>query len=304
MEVHDELEPFRRARAALEGTVAFVPTMGFLHEGHLSLMRRAREEADHVTVSIYVNPTQFAPDEDLEDYPRDMEGDLEKCRREGVALVFTPDSEQIYPEGFATSVRVERLGDELCGRSRPHHFGGVTTIVAKLFHIVEPDVAVFGRKDYQQLTIVRRMARDLNFGVRVVGAPIVREPDGLAMSSRNRYLDAAQRSYASSLSTALVTAWRAYRREGLREPRELCRRARRMLAADHRDDVRVDYIQCVDPETLEALEGEAIDEERGAVLAMAVHVGPARLIDNVRLDRALPEALEVARRRLEEAEER
>jgi pantoate--beta-alanine ligase len=178
-------------------TVGFVPTMGFLHEGHLSLIREAHRHADRVVVSIFVNPTQFAPGEDFDDYPRNLDRDIELCRREGTSAVFTPDADALYPEGFETQVGLKHLPRHLCGLSRPHFFGGVATVVTKLFNIVRPDAAVFGMKDFQQLAVIRRMVRDLDMGIRIIGAPIVREPDGLAMSSRNAYVSPSTRRWTT-----------------------------------------------------------------------------------------------------------
>ena len=189
MEVYRTIDEVRRGRRRLGGRLALIPTMGYLHRGHVALIEEGLRKAEHAAVSVYVNPTQFGPGEDLESYPRDLEGDLQTCREAGCDLVFLPDDRQMYPSGFATTVRVGGgLGDWLCGPSRPEHFDGVTTVVSKLLHIVEPQLGVFGQKDYQQLAIVRRMVRDLNIDVEIVGVPTVREADGLAMSSRNRYL--------------------------------------------------------------------------------------------------------------------
>ncbi len=276
----------RAARAALTGTVAFVPTMGFLHQGHLSLMRRALELCDHLVVSVFVNPTQFGPGEDLDNYPRDLAGDAEKCRLLGCDLFFTPTSDHVYGDDHSTKVIVDGLDQTLCGPSRPGHFDGVTTVVAKLFNIVEPDVAIFGEKDYQQLAILRRMVRDLNFDVDVKGAPIVREPDGLAMSSRNRYLSDDERRSARCLSRALVAAYRAHRRDRSLSVGHLLDIATGRI--EQEEGAHIDYVECVHPETLSALaEDEPIGDD-GAVLATAVTIGPARLIDNLRLDKPLP----------------
>ena len=252
--------------------VGFVPTMGYLHEGHLSLIRRARELSDFVVISIFVNPTQFGPNEDLDRYPRDMERDRRLCRAEGVDAVFVPSVEELYPEGFQTFVTVEEISRPLCGASRPGHFRGVATVVLKLFHIVEPDVAVFGQKDYQQLQVIRRMVRDLDLPVEIEGFPTVREPDGLAMSSRNAYLSAAERERA-------LTIWRSIRRaedlvaEGEVRSASLAGEVRRLL---EEAGLRIDYVEIRHPETLEPV--ERIEPE--AVLAIAAFVGNTRLIDN------------------------
>ncbi len=252
--------------------VGFVPTMGYLHEGHLSLIRRARELSDFVVVSIFVNPTQFGPNEDLDRYPRDMERDRRLCRAEGVDAVFVPSVEELYPEGFQTFVTVEEISRPLCGASRPGHFRGVATVVLKLFHIVEPDVAVFGQKDYQQLQVIRRMVRDLDLPVEIEGFPTVREPDGLAMSSRNAYLSAAERERALAI-------WRSIRRAedlvagGEVRSASLAGEVRRLL---EEAGLRIDYVEIRHPETLEPV--DRIEPE--AVLAIAAFVGNTRLIDN------------------------
>ena len=211
LELHRSVEEFRLACERVRqggATLALVPTMGALHEGHLALMREAARQADVVAVTIFVNPTQFGPSEDLASYPRDLEGDLERCRSVGVSLVFAPADSDMYPGGDATRVRVSRLTDHLCGRSRPGHFEGVTTIVAKLFAVAGPCTAVFGRKDYQQLKVIERMTRDLMLPVRIVPHPTVREPDGLALSSRNAYLGADERARARAIPRALSRAVR------------------------------------------------------------------------------------------------
>lgn len=291
MKVIDSIAEFRKARRALPGTVAFVPTMGYLHPGHLALMERARREADHLAVSIFVNPTQFAPGSDLDAYPRDPEGDRKKCEDAGCDLLFMPTPEMMYAPDHATVVETEGLDQVLCGPSRPGHFRGVTTIVSKLFNIVAPDVAVFGQKDFQQLAIIRRMVRDLNFPIEIIGLPTVREADGLALSSRNKYLDAQERASATCLSRALAAAWHAYQ-GGERDAEKVLEVARNTLLESVSAQA-IDYLECVDPLRLTRYEGDArqIPDAQGAVLAMAVQVGKARLIDNLRLDGELPEAL-------------
>lgn len=281
------ISEFRNARAELEGTVAFVPTLGFLHDGHLSLMKRGLKRCDHLVVSVFVNPTQFGPDEDLDSYPRDMEGDKEKCRRVGCDVFFAPEPDQIYDEDHTTWVNVDKLDRFLCGASRTGHFEGVATVVTKLFNIVEPDAAVFGQKDYQQLAIIRRLVRDLNYDIDVIAAPTVREEDGLAVSSRNRYLTDDQRHQASCLSRGLVAAHGAYREDPDRPSGELIEAARRPI--EDAPDAEVDYIECVDPDTLLPHHEHLPAGDGGAVIAMAVHLGDARLIDNLRLDAPLPE---------------
>jgi pantoate--beta-alanine ligase len=255
-------------------TIAFVPTMGFLHEGHLSLMREASGRADHLVVSIFVNPLQFAPGEDLERYPVDQQGDAAKCEALGCGLLFTPTKASLYPEGFQTRVRVGALASGLCGASREGHFEGVATIVLKLFGLVKPNVAVFGSKDYQQLQIIRRMVVDFDLDLEVLGMPIVRETDGLALSSRNLYLGQQERQQARALSRSLaaVEEWIA---AGERDVGTLLARAREFVG--EQPLARIDYIDIVDAEDLTALEriGEA-----PVLAAVAVHFGATRLIDN------------------------
>lgn len=265
------------ARMKAAGGLGFVPTMGFLHEGHLSLIRAARAGNRSVAVSIFVNPTQFGPAEDLDRYPRDMEGDLAKCGAEGVDAVFVPEPSGIYPEGFCTYVEVVgALTERLCGAARPGHFRGVATVVAKLFNIVRPDRAYFGAKDYQQSVVVRRMAQDLDTGVEVVVCPTVREPDGLAMSSRNAYLDPGQRKAAASLHAALREAYRL-KAQGVTGAREILGRVREITGSEPL--VEMEYAELVDPDDLSPVEGA----EGGALLAVAARVGPTRLIDNIML---------------------
>jgi pantoate--beta-alanine ligase len=290
VQIERTIEDFRQARANLDGTVAFVPTMGALHEGHFSLMRCANEHADHLVVSIFVNPTQFGPDSDYEEYPRELERDREKCGGFDCKLIFAPPPNLMYAEDHSTTVQVEDLTDVMCGPHRPGHFEGVATIVTKLLNIVQPDVAVFGEKDYQQLAILQRMVRDLNIPVEIIGAPTARESDGLAVSSRNRYLDDQERRDARSLSEALARAWDAYR-DGERDGDRLVDIAReRLLEAVGRKSI--DYVECVHPETLQRYTGDNREiAGDGAVMAMAVHVGEARLIDNLRLDGELPAEL-------------
>ena len=254
-------------------TIAFVPTMGFLHDGHMALMEKALTCADHLVVSIFVNPAQFGPNEDFSTYPRALEQDLEKCRKIGVSAVFTPTDEQMYPSGFETYVTLEKLPFHLCGLSRPGFFKGVATVVTKLFNIVRPHTAVFGEKDFQQLTVIRGLVNDLNMGIDIVGVPIVREPDGLAMSSRNKYLTPAQRLHALLLSRCLETAEKAVK-NGEQDAKKILDLASDILATG--SDMRVDYLSVCDPETLE--EVSLIQEE--TLMAMAVWVGKTRLIDN------------------------
>lgn len=256
--------------------LGFVPTLGFLHEGHLSLVDRARERCDRVAISIFVNPTQFAPDEDYEAYPRDLERDLSLAGDRGVDIVFAPDREEMYPEPPQAWVVPGSLGDRLDGASRPEHFRGVLTVVAKLFNIVGPDVAVFGRKDFQQSVLVRRMTRDLNMPVEIELAPIVREEDGLAVSSRNQYLDDEERRRARAVPESLREVREAYR-QGERSPSALARHGRRVLAEA---GAEVDYVEVVTPDTLETSPEPAPPE---SVCAVAARIGGTRLIDNARL---------------------
>ena len=257
--------------------------MGALHEGHLSLVRAARAASDVVAASIFVNPTQFGPNEDLAKYPRSFERDCELLKREGAEFVFAPAAEEMYAGADggvratpSTWVTVEDLSGKLDGRSRPGHFRGVTTVVAKLFHIVEPDAAFFGQKDAAQVAVIRKMVRDLNFAVEIVVCPIVREPDGLAMSSRNAYLDAAQRKQALVLHRSLVRVEKLVQ-AGERSARELAESGRSEFAGE--PSVRLDYFEIVNPVTLAPVE----DVSAGALVAVAAYVGETRLIDNVLL---------------------
>ena len=256
--------------------VGLVPTMGALHEGHLSLVRAARSACDVVAASIFVNPLQFGPKEDLAKYPRSFEHDRDLLESEGLHLLFAPSVAEMYPAGAVTWVTVEELSSKLDGRSRPGHFRGVATVVAKLFHIVDPDAAFFGQKDAAQVAIIRRMVRDLNFAVEIVVCPIVREPDGLAMSSRNAYLDAEQRKQALVLHGSL---------DRVRDLVDAGEMAARKLASEGREvfarepSARLDYFEIVDPETLDPVE----DVSGGALVAVAAYVGSTRLIDNLLL---------------------
>ncbi|MEJ2748609.1 MAG: pantoate--beta-alanine ligase [Anaerolineae bacterium] len=257
-----------------EKSWGFVPTMGYLHEGHLSLVRRAREENGRVAVSIYVNPTQFAPTEDLASYPRDLDRDLALLEAENVDLVFTPSDEIMYPPGFQTTVLLSEVTKPLEGASRPTHFAGVATVVAKLFNIVQPNRAYFGQKDAQQTVVLRQMVRDLNFNLEMIICPIVRESDGLAMSSRNKYLSPAERQAALVLNRALKQARTAFEK-GERDANTLRRIMTDLIAAEPL--ARLDYISTADPNTLAELE----TIEHNALLSMAVFIGSTRLIDNL-----------------------
>ena len=257
--------------------IAFVPTMGFLHEGHLSLLREGRRRADGLVLSIFVNPTQFGPAEDLARYPRDLDGDLAKAASTGTDAIFLPAAAAMYPPGYQTFVRVRDLEKGLCGDRRPEHFVGVATVVCKLFNIVRPHLALFGEKDFQQLAVIRRMARDLDLPLEIVGLPTVREPDGLAMSSRNKYLSPEERGRALALSRGLGEARRLFE-AGERRVATLIAEAARIAAAEV---TRLDYLELRDAETLAPFAGEQIDAP--AVLAVAAFVGATRLIDNLRL---------------------
>jgi pantoate--beta-alanine ligase len=267
---------FRRAcdeARADGGRVGLVPTMGALHAGHLSLIEEAKRRADFLAVTIFVNPLQFAEGEDLDRYPRTMESDLEGCRARGVDVVFAPEPDAMYPTGFQTEVSVSGLTKPLEGEFRPSHFDGVTTVVTKLFNLTGPSIAVFGRKDYQQWKILARLALDLDMPIEVVACPIIREPDGLALSSRNRYLSAAERERALGIVTGLRSAYDAWT-GGERRPDAL--RALAAAPVEERFD-RADYVAAVDPETLLVRK----DPESRLLLAIAAHLGNTRLIDNV-----------------------
>jgi len=273
MVVIESIADLRRARADLPSPVGLVPTMGFLHEGHLSLVRRARAECASVVVSIFVNPTQFGPGEDLERYPRDLERDLNLLRPIGVDLVWTPPTEAVYPPGYQTFITVEHVSRPLEGKARPIHFRGVATVVAKLFNVCTPQRAYFGQKDAQQTVVVRRMARDLDFHVEVVICPTVREPDGLAMSSRNANLSPSERPAATVLFRALTAAKDAL--TGGEHDADMLRAVMsRALATEHA--ATEEYVSIAHPATLDEL--EIVEGE--ALLSMAVRLGRTRLIDN------------------------
>src|SRR5580698_3953595 len=280
MRICTTIEDMRSAcRAARRGgRMGFVPTMGALHEGHLSLVRAARSSCDVVAASIFVNPAQFGPGEDLAKYPRHFERDRGLLEKHGVELLFAPSVEEMYPAGVVTWVTVDELSDKLDGRSRPGHFRGVTTVVAKLFHVVEPDAAFFGQKDAAQVAIIRRLVRDLNFPVEIVACPIVREADGLAMSSRNVYLDPRQREQALVLQRALARVKKSWE-AGERDSAKLMAEGREEGAEEK--SVRLDYLEIVDPDSLDPVE----DVGDGALVAVAAFVGSTRLIDNVLLQR-------------------
>ena len=257
--------------------IALVPTMGYFHEGHLALMRRAKELADKVVVSLFVNPIQFGPQEDLAAYPRDLNRDARLAEETGVDVLFVPQVEEMYPPGFQTFVEVTELSKPLCGAKRPGHFRGVATVVLKLFNIVRPHLAVFGLKDYQQYLVIKRLVKDLNLEVEIVGHPIVREEDGLAMSSRNTYLSPEERRSATCLYKALLLA-RERIREGVRETPKLVEELSRFILSH--PHTKIDYISFVDPEDLSPVE----EISKPTLLALAVFVGRARLIDNMILE--------------------
>ncbi len=273
-----EMQTWADEQRARKRRIGLVPTMGYLHEGHVSLVRIARERGcDAVAATIFVNPTQFGPGEDYEKYPRDESRDLAMLRAAGTSAVFLPAAADMYPQGYQTFVDVMEVSMGLCGGSRPGHFRGVATVVAKLLMIGKPHVAVFGEKDYQQLAVIRRMARDLNIDVQIVGAPIVREADGLAMSSRNKYLQGEDRKAALCLSRGLSRA-RGLFAAGERDAAALAAAARAEIEAEPR--AKFEYAEARDPETLLRLEGRC---DR-VTLLVAARVGPARLIDNITLE--------------------
>jgi len=269
-----EMTAWAKRKGSSGKTIALVPTMGFFHEGHLSLMRLASRLCDLVVVSLFINPSQFGPNEDYEKYPRDFERDCAMTEKEGVSAVFAPESDSMYPSGFQTTVSVERLSTKLCGEHRPGHFQGVATVVCKLFNIVRPDCAVFGEKDFQQLAIIRQMALDLNMNVDIIGHPIVREADGLAMSSRNIYLDEQSRESGLCLSKAIDLS-RKNVAAGVLDTKELIKNVRAFI--DKHPGTEIDYISFVDNRTLKHV--SRVDKD--TLLALAVRVNnKVRLIDN------------------------
>ncbi|MDU0330170.1 pantoate--beta-alanine ligase [Paenibacillus sp. 3LSP] len=292
MKTFEKIVPLReqlkdaRFTAAKEGKqikVALVPTMGYLHEGHASLLRKARAENDLVVLSIFVNPIQFGPNEDFERYPRDPEKDLALAEREGVDFVFLPTVEEMYPEPTRTHIKVDGLTDVLCGASRPGHFDGVTTVVGKLFHIVQPDRAYFGQKDAQQVAVITRMVEDLNFDIEVIPCPIVREADGLALSSRNVYLSPEERQAALVLSRSLEGARAKAEGQTPVTAGELREEIREKISAEPL--ANIDYVEVSDfPELSPLAEDERVDaagRQKGVLIAVAVKFGTTRLIDNV-----------------------
>jgi pantoate--beta-alanine ligase len=269
-----EMQRYSDATRLQNKRIAVVPTMGYLHEGHLSLVRKAREHADAVIVTIFVNPTQFGPNEDFTTYPRDWDRDVKLVTSAGADCMYAPTPEEMYPEGYQTAVRVDRLTQHLCGITRPTHFEGVTTVVTKLFNATKPHAAVFGEKDFQQLQVIRRMVRDLDLDIDIIGAPIVREPDGLAMSSRNKYLSAEERMAALVLSRSLFEIQGMCAR-GESDALKLSRQVWQNISAEPL--AKIDYIKVCDLETLE----DVTQIRRDAVVALAVFFGKTRLIDNI-----------------------
>ena len=279
MQVLNTIEEFRQAKSALKGTWGLVPTMGYLHAGHLSLVKRAKAENDRVAVSVFVNPAQFGPNEDLAVYPRDLDRDLKLLESLGVDLVFNPTPEVMYPPNFQTYVTVEEVTKYLEGVARPGHFRGVATVVAKLFNIVRAERAYFGQKDAQQVIVIKRMVKDLDLPIQIVVCPTMRERDGLAMSSRNTYLDDEQRQAAPVLYRALCAAKDAFD-QGERDGYTLRAIMHRIIEAE--PQAKLDYVSAADATTLQ--ETSTIDESRGLLLSMAVRVGKPRLIDNFLYD--------------------
>lgn len=276
MEIIDSIARMREISGELirsGKSIALVPTMGFLHDGHLELMRTGKKQADVLVISIFVNPKQFGPAEDLDEYPRDMEGDLSKAQEVGVDCVFVPSVEEMYPDGFQTHITVEKITKYLCGLSRPGHFDGVATVVAKLFNITKPDLAIFGQKDFQQLTVIRRMVKDLNMNIEVIGVPTVRESDGLAMSSRNQYLGPEQRRSALSLKKSLELAHDMFDKEEKDAGKIKTAMEKLILGFPY---TKIDYVSICDPITME----DKDDLEEQTLIALAVRVGKTRLIDN------------------------
>ena len=268
-----EMKQWSDAQRAKGLRIGFVPTMGFLHEGHLSLMRIAKEKSDVLVVSIFVNPTQFAPGEDFDRYPRDFKRDEALCQKEDVSVIFYPSAEEMYPENHRTYVITDQLSQVLCGKSRPEHFKGVTTIVCKLFNIVKPHVAVFGQKDAQQAIILKRMVADLNMDVEMIIAPIVREADGLALSSRNKYLSGKERQEAPVLFKSLETAESEL--NSVKDHSNIKNKMKKLI--EENSTGKIDYIEIVDGETL----AEPTKQSHKILVALAVYFGQTRLIDNI-----------------------
>lgn len=255
-------------------SIGFVPTMGYLHEGHISLVEALKSHCDFIVISIFVNPTQFGPNEDFMEYPRDFENDKKRAAENGVDVIFYPSAKDMYKEDFLTSVRIKQITETMCGISRPTHFEGVATVVLKLFNIVKPHTAVFGQKDYQQSVVIRKMVEDLNVDVKIIVAPIIREDDGLAMSSRNKYLTPEERKEALVLYKSLILAKKEIER-GETNSRAIIKKMEEII--NEKKLVKIDYIKIADPDTLQDLE----TVEQRAVIAVAAFVGSTRLIDNV-----------------------
>ncbi|MBC8385762.1 MAG: pantoate--beta-alanine ligase [Candidatus Cloacimonetes bacterium] len=274
-ELINSIEEMRDIIEKLPGKIGFVPTMGFLHEGHLSLVRKAKDLSDHVIVSIFVNPTQFGEGEDLGKYPRDLENDLKQLSELNADCVFFPTEEMMYPGNYKSWIDVEKITSILCGRSRPHHFRGVTTIVAKLLNIVEPDLMFMGEKDFQQIVVLETMIRDLNFKTQIVRCPLIREKDGLAMSSRNKYLESAERSKALCLFNALKLAQKDFS-EGQTDPVLIKNKMKKLI---EENGGNIDYIEIVDPVNLEKI--NCLTE--GCRILVAALIGKTRLIDNIEI---------------------
>lgn len=272
----NQMQNYSESHRQKGNILGLVPTMGYLHEGHLSLMRIMRPRCDKMIVSVFVNPTQFAPSEDLDRYPRDFERDRQLCQLEKVDVIFYPSADQMYPMSYYTYVNVDKMTKLLCGKYRPNHFKGVTTIVTKLFNIVKPHLAIFGEKDYQQLRVIQQMVNDLNFNIQIINGPIVREPDGLAMSSRNEYLNKEEREKAIVLYKSLQLAKKLYA-DGERDCLKLKRKIKKFISKIQ--DAKIEYVEIVDPITL-----QSITIMKGEVLvALAVYIGKTRLIDNITL---------------------
>lgn len=277
MKVFRRISPLRKYIHLLKPqnkSIGLVPTMGALHEGHLSLVREARKRNDIVVVSIFVNPTQFGHQEDYLKYPRPFKKDKELCQREGVDVIFVPEVKEMYPENYLTYVNVEKLNDRLCGKFRPGHFRGVATVVTKLLNIVQPDRAYFGEKDFQQLQVIKKLAKDLNLPCRIIGCPIIRESDGLAMSSRNIYLSKKERKDSPAINQALRTAGNLINDKKVRSAKRIISAIKKIISAAH--PRKIDYIKICDPETFEDMK----NIRKPALISLAVWFGKARLIDN------------------------
>ncbi|MFH2011421.1 MAG: pantoate--beta-alanine ligase [Pseudomonadota bacterium] len=268
-----EMQEFSEGSRLKNKIIALVPTMGFLHDGHLKLIEEGRKKADISIISIFINPTQFGVGEDLEKYPRDLERDKKLAEGVGVDVIFAPTASEMYPKNYQTYVNVEYVTRNLCGASRPTHFRGVTTVVAKLFNIIKPHIAIFGEKDFQQLVTIRQMVKDLNFDIEIVGVPTVREKDGLAMSSRNTYLTQKERKAALSLSQAISNAMEIFR-SGERKSENILHEVKKRIESESLTDI--DYVHICDSQTLDYIK----EIDRDSVMAMAVKVGKTRLIDN------------------------